>query len=231
MSREKRKKKYRVPHAKRRKIVKLKPKPKAFVLEWGTLNFFNEDTIQLFDCGSMIETCALCSAKFWLREALIQTQRFDRQSEYALCCGRRKLNIPPLPAPPKEIQHLWVENTTEAKHFRERINVFNSSLAMASMGCSRSELTGRGPPVFKVHGVMYHRTGTLFPDEDNTPKFAQMYIYDTEHEIQNRLRFGLEAKKHSDILRLLQQSLKKVNPLFINTKMQHKEYDTEKTFN
>ena len=45
-----------------------------------------------------------------------------------------------------------------------------------------------GPHIFKISGQVYHLMGSLIPPKDESPKFAQLYIYDTEHELENRLR-------------------------------------------
>ena len=58
---------------------------------------------------------------------------------------------------------------------------------------------------------MYHRIGSLLPDDAAAAShFAQLYIYDTEHEVQNRLHImpSLDAA----VLTSLQQMLNKVNP-------------------
>jgi hypothetical protein len=46
---------------------------------------------------------------------------------------------------------------------------------------------GPWPPHFVVSGQNYHRLGSLIPSDGNHPKFAQLYIYDTDNEISNRL--------------------------------------------
>ncbi|GKE90141.1 putative DNA helicase, partial [Tanacetum coccineum] len=46
---------------------------------------------------------------------------------------------------------------------------------------------GRGPYAFQINGHNHHRIGTLLPTTDEGPRFAQFYIYDTEHEVDNRL--------------------------------------------
>jgi hypothetical protein len=46
---------------------------------------------------------------------------------------------------------------------------------------------GRGLPNFIIAGQNYHRIGTLMPSEGERPKFAQLYTYDTENEVHNRL--------------------------------------------
>ncbi|KAL7145491.1 hypothetical protein ABFS83_07G088000 [Erythranthe nasuta] len=46
---------------------------------------------------------------------------------------------------------------------------------------------GSGPYTFLLHGQNYHLLGSLLPEEGTRPKFAQLYIFDTENEIQNRI--------------------------------------------
>ncbi|KAH9613206.1 hypothetical protein KSS87_004398 [Heliosperma pusillum] len=45
---------------------------------------------------------------------------------------------------------------------------------------------GRGPYTFRMGGQNVHRIGSLFSSPQTTPKFSQLYIYDTEEEIRNR---------------------------------------------
>ena len=44
-----------------------------------------------------------------------------------------------------------------------------------------------GPHIFKISGQIHHLMGSLLPVGNNLPKFAQLYIYDMENEIENRL--------------------------------------------
>ncbi|PWA41631.1 helitron helicase-like domain-containing protein [Artemisia annua] len=41
---------------------------------------------------------------------------------------------------------------------------------------------GRGPYVFRVSGQIYHSIGGLCPMGNDTPRFLQLYIYDTANE-------------------------------------------------
>jgi hypothetical protein len=45
---------------------------------------------------------------------------------------------------------------------------------------------GHGPPHFVISGQNYHRIGSLIPKPGEIPKFAQLYIYDTQNELSNR---------------------------------------------
>lgn len=62
--------------------------------------------------------------------------------------------------------------------------------AMTSMGAKVLESIndGRAPYVFKVSGLVCHRIGSLVPPrQGHRPEYAQLYIYDTEHEVRNRI--------------------------------------------
>jgi hypothetical protein len=67
---------------------------------------------------------------------------------------------------------------------------------------------------FKIHGQIYHRIGSLLPDEGQNPVFAQLYIYDTDHENSNRLR--IMRNLNADILQNLQDMLDTYNPYIRN---------------
>ncbi|KAG5003647.1 hypothetical protein JHK84_027903 [Glycine max] len=51
----------------------------------------------------------------------------------------------------------------------------------------KSYNAGKEPPTFRIHGQTHHLIGSLLPMPNNPPKFAQLYIYDTDNEIINRL--------------------------------------------
>jgi hypothetical protein len=47
---------------------------------------------------------------------------------------------------------------------------------------------GRGPPTIRIQGQTCHRMGSLLPLPGQSPQFAQLYIYDTNNEINNRMK-------------------------------------------
>ncbi|KAL6581726.1 hypothetical protein OROMI_005740 [Orobanche minor] len=48
-----------------------------------------------------------------------------------------------------------------------------------------------------LKGTNYHRIGSLLPTSGNSPKFSQLYIYDTEHEVENRINvMRIQERKH-----------------------------------
>ncbi|KAL8154530.1 hypothetical protein AgCh_000046 [Apium graveolens] len=43
--------------------------------------------------------------------------------------------------------------------------------------------------VYRLNGQNHHVFGTLIPNDGDDPKFCQLYIYDTENEIENRVKW------------------------------------------
>ncbi|CAJ2632102.1 unnamed protein product [Trifolium pratense] len=71
---------------------------------------------------------------------------------------------------------------------------------------------GRGPPTLRIQGQVCHRIGSMLPVEGQPPKFAQLYIYDTENEIKNRMHIFRDNKElDENIVRKLKVMLDEHN--------------------
>ncbi|CAG8560469.1 11832_t:CDS:2 [Dentiscutata heterogama] len=70
---------------------------------------------------------------------------------------------------------------------------------------------------FYIHGQVYHCIGSLLSEEGHTPTFAQLYIYDTMHEVENRCNIMNHFNELSkNILQTLQSIFNKCNPYIQN---------------
>jgi len=77
----------------------------------------------------------------------------------------------------------------KSNHFRDNIRSYNSMFSFTSMGGKVDAFVNqtKGPRTFKLSGQNYHQISSLLPPEGSNPKFAQLYIYDIENEVQNRM--------------------------------------------
>jgi len=84
---------------------------------------------------------------------------------------------------------LFDTNNSRAKNFQQNIRSYNLMFAFTSPGLKVDTTynTRRGPPTFHIHGQGHHLIGSLLPMPNNSPKFAQLYIYDTNNEVNDRL--------------------------------------------
>ncbi|GKG02875.1 hypothetical protein Tco_0310511, partial [Tanacetum coccineum] len=92
----------------------------------------------------------------------------------------------PGPDPPE-----YFKNLLENKYFMKNIRAYNQMLAMTSFGSKVDDLINRGryPYVFKVSGQIYHWIGSLCPPPGESLRFLQLYIYNTDHKVENKLRY------------------------------------------
>ncbi|GAU51524.1 hypothetical protein TSUD_413880 [Trifolium subterraneum] len=68
--------------------------------------------------------------------------------------------------------------------------MYNSMFSFTSPGMNFDKKVngGRGPPILRLHGQPCHRIGSMLPNNGETPKFAELYIYDTDNKLANRIQ-------------------------------------------
>lgn len=131
--------------------------------------------------------CSQCGALLWDAES---KRGHATDDSYSICCMRGKVQLPvKLKPPPPLLMSLVKNEHPKSKGFLENIRRYNSMFAFTSLGGKVDQTinNGRGPYCFRLQGENYHVMGTLMPENDKKPKFAQMYIFDTKNEIQNRI--------------------------------------------
>ena len=121
-----------------------------------------------------------------------ERNRKDRNTtnpEFTLCCMNGKVQLPLLKSPPVILSNLHSNADNKSKHFLHNIRAYNMMYSFTSFGGKVITLINRGftPPIFRIGGQNHHYLGNLIPPNNQRPKFAQLYIYDTEDEINNRL--------------------------------------------
>ncbi|KAI5430877.1 hypothetical protein KIW84_035131 [Lathyrus oleraceus] len=107
-----------------------------------------------------------------------------------MCCKGGKVTISQVPAP-DELLQLFLDSSTEGRHFRQHIRSYNHVMSFTSLGVHVDEsliAIGRGIYTSRAQGVIYHKIGGFHPNQGSRPRYLQLYIYDTDHELQNRMR-------------------------------------------
>jgi hypothetical protein len=78
------------------------------------------------------------------------------------------------------------------------------------------QIPGAGPYTFRVHGVLYHRIGSLLPQQGEQPRYAQLYIYDPHDDAarhqMNRLRIDRNADQDPQLMLDLHDLMVEHNP-------------------
>jgi len=153
-------------------------------------NLYFKTSVGSLDFGSPDFTCKWCKAKLWIEERAIKSKPPTIDVEFSLCCQKGYVDLPYIEEPPKLLLSLLDGSEPRSKHYQANIRAYNSMFAFTSLGGKVfSKLNnGNGPPQFILSGQNCHRIGSLLPEPRSAPKFAQLYIYDTQNEIQNRTK-------------------------------------------
>ncbi|CAH1433200.1 unnamed protein product [Lactuca virosa] len=150
------------------------------------------------DSGDAVYVCSVCKTRVWKGEA-IRGNKDLRKTSYSICCYNGKVELPNLIHPPQLLLDLYSGVTEKSQNFIKNIRRYNIMFAFTSMDDKTDHVinSGGGPYVYRMHGQNYHIAGSLLPEEGELPKFCQLYIYDTDHEVDNRFNTYDSKKKNS----------------------------------
>ena len=156
--------------------------------------------------------CSGCDALHWMDEKLSSSSLIN--PEFGTCCFSGKLDLPKLHDPPPELHQLLTGTDVVAKNFRKDIHRYNNALAMTSLGCKTDDSVnhGAGPYVFKVHGRLTHKSGSLLPAPNGHPIYAQLYIYDPADALNYRMGHQANSNLHRETMQQLQDMLWRKHP-------------------
>ncbi|XP_059442016.1 uncharacterized protein LOC132174366 [Corylus avellana] len=118
----------------------------------------------------------------------VEPWNFGEPSCVCEYCGQVKL--PLLNKPPIILEDLLNPGGRQSsKNFKAQIRSYNFMFVMTSIGgnVNNNINDGRGRYIFCLNGQNHHRIGSLLPGDDLNPHFAQLYFYDTENEVPNRM--------------------------------------------
>jgi hypothetical protein len=165
-----------------------------FLIDWmthsQTINdaHVSLDYSEYFDVGEPRYVCKDCNALMWYEERANKNRRTSTP-EFSMCCMQGRIEIAPFARLPQSLHELYFKDDRKCKYFLDNIRSFNSMFAFTSIGAKidKTKNNGRAPPVFTMNGENYHQIGSLLPKPGDQPKFAQLYIYDTDNETHNRM--------------------------------------------
>jgi len=155
-----------------------------FVLMWISVFLLSA----YMDVGDMNTVCQKCNAMVWFRERT-RSDSSNSSCDVSMCCMKGKITLPYMIEPPPLLRQLFNGLNPRSGHFLANIRSYNNLFSFTSLGGKiETEINrGQGPPHFVISGQNYHCIGCLLPADGERPKFCQLYIYDTENELANRM--------------------------------------------
>ena len=167
--------------------------------------------------GSMDLECPKCHALHWRAEKLSKSS--FRNPKFGACCKSGKIELPYLQKPPVEQLQLFTREDYHSKHFLENICSYNAAFAFVSLGMKTPpqndpELPQTGVHQFKVRGELYHSLGSLLPEGDKNPVYAQLYIMTPETALEKRMANNAGSGLQPDLMSVLDDCLHRHNQFY-----------------
>ncbi|XP_065679917.1 uncharacterized protein LOC105849148 [Hydra vulgaris] len=161
----------------------------------------NNNIIERSYLREMNHICQYCGAKRFLNET------------HFLCCHSGKVVLAPLsPYPPLMMDLMKGNHVDRAlnKNFFNHIRNYNACLSFASFEAGIAPPSNHGPPCFRICGQIMHRIGNLRPDQNVSPSYCQLYVYDPN----TALNFRMEQNDCCirELMELLQTIISQQNP-------------------
>nr|XP_017237579.1 PREDICTED: uncharacterized protein LOC108210701 [Daucus carota subsp. sativus] len=134
--------------------------------------------------------CKFCQAIMWIEE---RNNKSMTDPTFSICCAGGQIQLPEVKKPPPYLAGLLFG---QSKKFRDSIKVYNAMFCYTSLGGKVDNLinkNGGGPFCFRLSCQNHHSIGSLVPLDGRKPQFCQLYFYDTENEVHNRM-FAFRSK-------------------------------------
>ncbi|RPA99190.1 hypothetical protein L873DRAFT_1907772 [Choiromyces venosus 120613-1] len=124
--------------------------------------------------------CQYCRALHFLEEKLSHSSNSILM--FSGCCAEGKVELLLFPDPPEQLWHLFTSESRESTHFRQRIRSYNNVLSLTSLGTTETpyQQNDGGVYSFCIKGALYHNHGPLLLEDGERPKFAQIYVHDSQ---------------------------------------------------
>ena len=145
--------------------------------------------------------CKFCGAK-----------KFPLEPD-GFCCSSGEVKLYPNVIP-DSMYDLFMGRSAHFAHFLMFIRAYNNSFAFTSLGVTIDKdlaKRNKGIYTFRVQGQVYHFINHLNPS-NGQPSYLQLYFFDTEHEVQNRMR--VSSNLDADIVTFL-IGIMSINPYYV----------------
>ena len=120
-----------------------------------------------------------------------------QQPEFTACCQQGHVHISHQSQPPDTLYNLFEGHDEDNKLFRLKIRQYNMALAFTSLGVTEDKVVNRrGGWVFRVQGELCHLIGSLRPHDGNAPSYVQLYIYDAQLALAQRMNRNDNLSQH-----------------------------------
>jgi hypothetical protein len=155
--------------------------------------------------------CQSCLSLMWKDE---KSKGSNVKPIFSICCLNGAIRIPCLPQKlPDFLYNTLTADNTKSIEFRNKIRFYNSTLAFTSIKSNHDKeliSSEKGCYSYRINGTINHFISDIIP-HDSKPKFAQIYIFDPQEQLQIRNECSKNLL-NQEILENLQSIIQQKNP-------------------
>ncbi|KAL6572840.1 hypothetical protein OROHE_002316 [Orobanche hederae] len=158
--------------------------------------------------GPPSHQCPHCDAIMWYEERSNKARR-ARNPSFSLCCQDGKVLLSRVRKTPPLLNTLLDYADPATSKLRDQTRVYNSMFCFTYFGAKidHSINTWRAPYTFRINGQNYHLLGSILPTEGVQPRFSQLYFFDTENEVRNRMSAFINNEAGEEVDEIIVRSL------------------------
>lgn len=145
--------------------------------------------------------CEFCHAAMWYDER-VDLSKNTHIPKFNLCCKKDLISLPTQKSTPQFLKKLLdPDGGTRSLKFNEQIRIYNSMFQFISIGgvVDNSINQVAGAYVFKLSSQNYQRLGSLLLMIVQKPKFAQLYMIESDVELNYRMSNFIENENAQGI--------------------------------
>ena len=104
-----------------------------------------------------------------------------------MCCVGGKVTLPCFKKPADALLRLLFKDDFNARTFRKFVRSFNNALCLSSLRFNERSFRSNYKPSVVIEGRVHQFFGPLLEKEQETPRFAQLWVHDPAMETTSRI--------------------------------------------
>ena len=114
-------------------------------------------------------------------------RHFEKETGTRMCCVGGKVTLPCFKKPADALLRLLFKDDFNARTFRKFVRSFNNALCLSSLRFNERSFRSNYKPSVVIEGRVHQFFGPLLEKEQETPRFAQLWVHDPAMETTSRI--------------------------------------------
>ncbi|KAF2894123.1 hypothetical protein ILUMI_12050 [Ignelater luminosus] len=174
--------------------------------------------VQTYHLSEMNRVCTFCKAKYFMSEV-------TTRKNYIKCCRGGSVQLPPIQPAPLSIRNLFVLDGERSRSFRSNILRYNSAFQFVVPKTNSQVISDGDSLVYIIQGKVHYYIPNV--NLTNNRDSGSIYFLNSKQALKQRLRNDDQKILNKNVLRLIDNVLRSVNPFADGYKHLRTAYEYE----